>query len=145
MSKTIDIKKVDSNFINNEVKDNILYINPKNSDLVKIYGLYWFNEDKRYHRLSKQLEYLTADVNNQVILKEVPYALDRMQPVQYADSISKEYSGIEIKYQNSSSTDDYIRPKTIKGKGVSYMENQAGWHGKAPKEEEYNRAMEELK
>ena len=34
--------------------------------------------------------------------------------------------------------------KTIKGKGVSYMENQVGWHGKAPNEEEYNIAMAEL-
>lgn len=37
-----------------------------------------------------------------------------------------------------------IIAKTVKGKGVSYMENQAGWHGKAPKEEEYKIAMEEL-
>ena len=37
-----------------------------------------------------------------------------------------------------------IIAKTIKGKGVSYMENQAGWHGKAPKDEEYKIAMEEL-
>ena len=37
-----------------------------------------------------------------------------------------------------------IVAKTIKGKGVSYMENQVGWHGKAPKEEEYKLAMEEL-
>lgn len=35
--------------------------------------------------------------------------------------------------------------KTIKGKGVSFMENQVGWHGKAPNEEEYNIAMAELK
>lgn len=35
--------------------------------------------------------------------------------------------------------------KTVKGKGVSYMENQVGWHGKAPNEEEYNIAMQELK
>lgn len=34
--------------------------------------------------------------------------------------------------------------KTTKGKGVSYMENQVGWHGKAPNEEEYTRGMEEL-
>ena len=34
--------------------------------------------------------------------------------------------------------------KTVKGKGVSYMENQVGWHGKAPNEEEYNIAMAEL-
>ncbi len=34
--------------------------------------------------------------------------------------------------------------KTVKGKGVSYMENQAGWHGKAPNDQEYRTAMEEL-
>ncbi len=38
-----------------------------------------------------------------------------------------------------------IIAKTIKGKGVSFMENQVGWHGKAPKEEEYKLAIEELK
>lgn len=37
-----------------------------------------------------------------------------------------------------------IIAKTIKGKGVSFMENNAGWHGKAPNEEEYNIAMKEL-
>ena len=35
--------------------------------------------------------------------------------------------------------------KTVKGKGVSFMENQAGWHGKAPNDEQYAVAMEELK
>ena len=35
--------------------------------------------------------------------------------------------------------------KTVKGKGVSYMEHQVGWHGKAPNDEEYAAAMEELK
>ena len=34
---------------------------------------------------------------------------------------------------------------TVKGKGVSYMENQAGWHGKAPNDAEYEQAMNELK
>ena len=38
-----------------------------------------------------------------------------------------------------------IIAKTVKGKGVSFMENQAGWHGKAPSDEEYAIAMEELK
>ena len=33
---------------------------------------------------------------------------------------------------------------TIKGKGVSFMEDQAGWHGKAPNDEQYAQAMEEL-
>ena len=37
-----------------------------------------------------------------------------------------------------------IIAKTVKGKGVSFMENQIGWHGKAPNEEEYRNAIEEL-
>ena len=34
---------------------------------------------------------------------------------------------------------------TVKGKGVSFMENQVGWHGKAPNDEEYAIAMEDLR
>lgn len=37
-----------------------------------------------------------------------------------------------------------IIANTIKGKGVSFMENQAGWHGKAPNEEQYKQAIQEL-
>lgn len=37
-----------------------------------------------------------------------------------------------------------IIAKTIKGKGVSFMENQVGWHGKAPNADEYAIAMKEL-
>ena len=37
-----------------------------------------------------------------------------------------------------------IIAKTIKGKGVSFMENNAGWHGKAPNDEEYAIAMADL-
>ena len=38
-----------------------------------------------------------------------------------------------------------IIAKTIKGKGVSFMENQVGWHGKALNEEQYNIAIQELR
>lgn len=37
-----------------------------------------------------------------------------------------------------------IIAKTIKGKGVSFMENKAEWHGKAPNEEQYTQALQEL-
>ena len=37
-----------------------------------------------------------------------------------------------------------IIAKTIKGKGISYMENQACWHGKAPNEKQYKEAIKEL-
>ena len=33
---------------------------------------------------------------------------------------------------------------SVKGKGVSFMENEAGWHGKAPNKEEYEKAIAEL-
>lgn len=38
-----------------------------------------------------------------------------------------------------------IIAKTVKGKGVSFMEGKAEWHGKAPNDEEYKQAMKELK
>ena len=37
-----------------------------------------------------------------------------------------------------------IVANTVKGKGVTFMENQAGWHGNAPSEEQLNAAMEDL-
>ena len=37
-----------------------------------------------------------------------------------------------------------IIAKTVKGKGITYMENRAEWHGKAPNEEEYNLALKQL-
>jgi transketolase len=38
-----------------------------------------------------------------------------------------------------------IIAKTIKGKGISFMEDKAEWHGKAPNEEQYEQALNELK
>ncbi len=38
-----------------------------------------------------------------------------------------------------------IIANTVKGKGVSFMENQAGWHGKAPNDEQYEQAVSELR
>ncbi len=37
-----------------------------------------------------------------------------------------------------------IMAKTVKGKGVSFMENEAGWHGSAPNKEQYEQAISEL-
>ena len=37
-----------------------------------------------------------------------------------------------------------IVAKTVKGKGVSFMENQASWHGTAPNQEQYEMAVKEL-
>ena len=37
-----------------------------------------------------------------------------------------------------------IVQKSVKGKGVSFMENQVSWHGTAPNREQYDQAMKEL-
>ena len=47
--------------------------------------------------------------------------------------------------RNNKGKPTVIIAETIKGKGVSYMENNAAWHGSAPKEEDYKIAMEDLK
>ena len=57
------------------------------------------------------------------------------------------FDEIENAFLNSKKIKDkptVIIAKTVKGKGVSFMENMADWHGKAPNEEQYNQAMKEL-
>ena len=46
--------------------------------------------------------------------------------------------------KNTKNKPTAIIAKTIKGKGVSFMENQAGWHGKAPNDEQFEQAMQDL-
>ena len=52
------------------------------------------------------------------------------------------YSAVQKAKQNSNPT--VIIANTIKGKGVSFMEDNVGWHGKAPNKDEFAVAMEEL-
>lgn len=49
------------------------------------------------------------------------------------------------KAKNTKGKPTVIIANTVKGKGVSFMENEAEWHGKAPNEEQYNQAMKELR
>ncbi len=65
----------------------------------------------------------------------------------YAQCIDgHDFTQIEQALENAKASDrpSVIICETVKGKGVSYMENQYGWHGKAPKAEEYEIAMREL-
>ena len=59
------------------------------------------------------------------------------------NNIEEIISAFEIAKQTKNKPTCIIA-KTIKGKGVSFMENKAGWHGKAPNEEEYLQAMKDL-
>jgi transketolase len=56
------------------------------------------------------------------------------------DEIRNAY--VEARQQKGKPT--AIIAQTVKGKGVSFMENQVGWHGVAPNQEQYEMAMEEL-
>ena len=58
-------------------------------------------------------------------------------------NIEEIYNAVEI--AKKASKPFAIVANTIKGKGVSFMENQAGWHGKAPNDEQLAQALEELK
>ena len=57
------------------------------------------------------------------------------------DQIEKAFADAE----NVTDKPTAIIMNTVKGKGVSYMENQCGWHGQAPNDELYEVAMKELK
>ena len=58
------------------------------------------------------------------------------------------FDEIEAALENAKATKGRptaIIAKTVKGKGVSFMENQVGWHGSAPNDEQYEIAVSELK
>ena len=59
----------------------------------------------------------------------------------------RDYKALKAAFDEAKATKGMptaIIAKTVKGKGVSYMEGQVGWHGKAPNDEEYAIAMAEL-
>ena len=59
-----------------------------------------------------------------------------------------DFEALEKAFDNAKKTKGQptaIVMSTVKGKGVSFMENNAGWHGKAPNDAEYEQAMNELK
>ena len=59
--------------------------------------------------------------------------------------ILKAYEETRLLHEQGSEKPVFIIAKTIKGKGVSFMENNIGWHGMAPKADEAKKAIEELK
>jgi len=98
-----------------------------------------------------------VDNNNMQIdgkLEEVnaPYPIDKkfeafnFHVINVADG--NDFDQLEAAFKEARETKGAptcIVMKTLKGKGVSYMEGQVGWHGKAPNDEEYAIAMEELR
>ena len=69
--------------------------------------------------LNPNKEVLTLDKNKTVTLRHIPYALNRRKPSQYLESYEPEFSGIEIKYENSINKDDFIRVRDIQDKTIT--------------------------
>ena len=70
-------------------------------------------------KLAKEIEYLTCNSSNQVILKHTPYSLNRKATVETTNLFTPGTSGITIKYRDSIAEDDYIRVRAINNKTVS--------------------------
>ena len=90
-----------------------------------------------------QIDGKITDVNS-------PYPIDKKFEAfnfQVINIDGNDFDQIEAAFKEARETKGMptaIIAKTIKGKGVSFMEDQAGWHGKAPNDEQYAQAMEEL-
>ena len=106
---------------------------------------------------AKKLDNLVAFVDNNNLqidgtVEEVnsPYPIDKKFEAFGWNVINIDghsYEEIEAALENARNTKGCptaIIAKTIKGKGVSYMENQVSWHGSAPNKEQYELAMQEL-
>ena len=106
---------------------------------------------------AKKLDNLVAIVDNNRLqidgtIEEVnsPYPIDE-KFVAFGWNVvnidGHDFDQIEAALQNARKTKGKptaIIMATVKGKGVSYMENQVEWHGSAPNEEQYKQAMKEL-
>jgi transketolase len=91
---------------------------------------------------------LQIDGNIADVLSPYPI-VDKLQAFGFAvrEIDGHDFDQIEAAFQEARQTKGVpfaIVMKTVKGKGVSFMENNAGWHGKAPNDEEYATAMAEL-
>ena len=106
---------------------------------------------------AKKLDNLTVIVDNNNLqidgkITEVnsPYPIDKkfeafnFHVINVKDG--NDFDQLDAAFKEAKTADKPVAiiMKTVKGKGVSFMENQAGWHGKAPNDEQYAQAMSEL-
>ena len=106
-----------------------------------------------HHKLDNLL--VIVDNNNLQIDGEItkvnsPYPIDKKFEAfnfQVINIDGNDFDQIDAAFKEAKSVKGrptVIIAKTVKGKGVSFMENQAGWHGKAPNDEEFKIAMADL-
>ena len=105
------------------VDENDFAIKVSEASIIAIDGSEIYVEEQKIDieppKLSKEIEFLNANYNNQITLKHIPYSLNRRVPVEYSNSYAPELSGIEIKYQNSENDDDYIRVRAISERTIT--------------------------
>lgn len=91
---------------------------------------------------------LQIDGENQKVMGIAPLKEKWQSFGWHAISINgHDFDEIAAAFEEAKNTKDkptVIIAKTIKGKGVSFMENNAGWHGSAPNEEQRDKAVEEI-
>ena len=105
----------------------------------------------------KKLDILVLIVDNNglqidgdIRLSSSPYPIDKKFEAFNFHAITingHDFDQIEKAFEEARNTKGMptvIIAETVKGKGVSFMENEAGWHGKGPNDEEYRIAMDEL-
>lgn len=90
-----------------------------------------------------QIDGPVSDVNSPYPIKEKFEAFG-FQVVEIDGHNFEQIADAFAKARACSNRPTAILAKTVKGKGVSFMEGQVGWHGAAPNQEQYEQAMKEL-
>ena len=104
---------------------------------------------KKYAKKDERLRYIHCDINGGES-KARNIGLDNANGefiafVDNDDTVDIDfYEKLYNKARETKGKPTAIIAKTTKGKGVSFMENQCGWHGKAPNDEEFDVAMKDL-
>ena len=87
---------------------------------------------------------VSLSVQKRKLSEEIEKAKKDLAELKQSLSILFEQKDSIIEEAKKSEKPFAIVAKTIKGKGVSFMENNAGWHGKAPNDEQLLQALKEL-
>ena len=105
--------------------------------------------ERMFHTIMGLMKKLFGDYSSRE-LKSIYPIVDKMVAFGFevAAVDGHNFDELEAAFQKARETKGKpfaIVMKTVKGKDVSFMENNAGWHGKAPNDAEYAQAMAELK
>lgn len=109
-----------------------------------------FAAHKKLDNLVAYVDYNNLQIDGSLDEVNSPYPIDEKFKAFGWETINidgNDFEQIEVAFDEAKRITGKpvcIIAKSVKGKGVSYMENQAGWHGKAPNAEEYGIAMNEL-